>query len=79
MYLVSIDTNLTQDQLTTIYQRRWEVKGYHKSLKQNASMAKSPTKMVATQANHFLTAVLAYVKLEVLKLKCGLGYFRFKA
>lgn len=42
-------------------------------------MGKSPTKTVVTQANHFLAAVLAYLKLEVLKLKCGLGHFRLKA
>ncbi len=79
LYLVSSDTDLTQDQLTTIYQRRWKVEEYHKSLKQNASMGKSPTKTLTTQANHFLAAVLAYTKLEVLKLKCGLGHFRLKA
>ena len=52
---------------------------YHKSLKQNASIAKSPTKTLATQATHFFAAVLAYTKLEVLKLKCGIGHFRLKA
>ncbi|AWM32651.1 hypothetical protein DDQ68_07545 [Hymenobacter nivis] len=63
LYLVSSDTDLTQAQLTTIYQRRWKVEEYHKSLKQNASMGKSPTKTLTTQANHFLAAVLAYIKL----------------
>lgn len=79
LYLVSSDTDLNKVQLTTIYHRRWKAEEYHKSLKQNASMGKSPTKTVATQANHFLAAVLAYLKLEVLKLKCGLGHFRLKA
>lgn len=79
LYLVSSDTDLDQAQLTTIYQRRWRVEEYHKSLKQNASMGKSPTKTLATQATHFLAAVLAYIKLEVLKLKCGIGHFRLKA
>ena len=35
LYLVSSDTDLDQAQLTTIYQRRWKVEEYHKSLKQN--------------------------------------------
>ena len=65
--------------MTTIYQRRWKVEEYHKSLKQNASMGKAPTKTLATQATHFFAAVLAYTKLEVLKLKCGIGHFRLKA
>jgi hypothetical protein len=79
LYLVSSDTDLDQAQLTAIYQRRWKGEQYHKSLKQKASMGKSPTKALATQASHFLAAVLAYTKLEVLKLKCGLGHFRLKA
>ena len=79
LYLVSSDTNLNQAQLTTIYHTRWKVEEYHKSLKQNASMGKSPTKIPDTQANHFFAAILAYTKLEVLKLKCGAGHFRLKA
>ena len=33
LYLVSSDTDLDQAQLTTIYQKRWKVEEYHKSLK----------------------------------------------
>ena len=79
LYLVSSDTELDQAPLTTIYQRRWKVEEYHKSLKQNASMGQSPTKTLPTQATHFFAAVLAYTKLEGLKHKCGLGHFRLKA
>jgi len=42
-------------------------------------MGKSPTKTPATQTTHFFAALLAYGKLEVLKLKHGLGHFRLKA
>ena len=79
LYLVSSDTDLDQAQLTVIYQRRWKVEEYYKSLKKNASMGKSPTKTLATQATHFFAAVLAYTKLEILKLKCGIGHFLLKA
>ena len=41
-------------------------------------MGKSPTKTPNTQANHFFAAILAYTKLGVLKLKCGMGHFRLK-
>ncbi|RZK30312.1 MAG: hypothetical protein EOO63_07060 [Hymenobacter sp.] len=79
LYLVSSDTDLTQAQLTTIYQRRWKVEEYHKSLKQNASMGASPTKTPATQTTYFFAALLAYSKLEILKLKHRVGHFRLKA
>ena len=79
MYLLSSDTSLTGEQLTTIYQRRWKVEEYHKSLKQNTSLTKSPTKTLAVQANHFFASMLAYIKLEALKIKLQLGHFRLKA
>ncbi len=79
LYLVSSDTALDYDQLTTIYQRRWKVEEYHKSLKQNTSMGKSPTKTPDTQANHFFASILAFIKLETLKIKLSLGHFRIKA
>ena len=47
--------------------------------KQAALLRQSPTKNPNTQANHFFAPILAYTKLEVLKLKVGLGHFRLKA
>ena len=43
-FLVSNDLSLTDEQLTTIYKKRWSVEEYHKSLKQNVSIGKSPTR-----------------------------------
>ena len=79
LYLVSSDTNLSWEQMTIIYQKRWKIEEYHKSLKQNASMGKSPTKTIATQANHFFASILAYIKLEKLTRRLGIGHFRLKA
>ena len=79
LYLVSSDTDLDYQQMTTIYKRRWKVEQYHKSLKQNTSMGKSPTETPDTQANHFYASMLAYIKLEALKLKCSVGHFQLKA
>ena len=55
------------------------MEGCHKSLKQNASTSQSLTKTLTTQASHFLTAILACSKREVLKLKCGISHFRLQA
>ena len=78
-YLVSSDTTLDFDGTTAIYQKRWKVEEYHKSLKQNASLAKSPTRTIGTQANHFFASILAFVKLEKIKIKNGLGHFQIMA
>lgn len=79
LYLVSSDLTLTYDEVTTLYQRRWRVEEYHKSLKQNASLAKSPTRTTTTQTNHFFAALCAFVKLEQLKVKTKLNHFALKS
>lgn len=77
-YLVSSDTNLSADQITAIYRKRWNVEPYHKSLKQNASLEKSPTQTVITQSNHLFAALCAYIKLEWLRKATNLNHFALK-
>jgi len=79
LYLVTSDTNLTALQIQTIYQKRWKIEVYHKSLKSNASFSKSPTRTVRTQSNHFFACLWAYVKLETLRLKTKMNHFAMKA
>ena len=78
-YLVSSDSALTYDQMTTIYRKRWNVEPFHKSLKQNASLEKSPTQTVPTQTNHRFAALGGYIKLELLKGSTKLNHFAFKS
>jgi len=73
LYLISSDTNLTYDQITAIYQKRWKVEEYHKSLKQHVSLCKSPTKMVRTQSNHIFSSIYAFFRLEHLSIKSKLN------
>jgi DDE superfamily endonuclease len=78
-YLVSSDTTLSFHALTTTYHERWEVECYHKSLKQNVSLAKSPTQTVTTQTNHFFAALCGFIKLERLKRGTKLNHFALKS
>jgi len=78
LYLVTSDLNLTYPKLTTIYQKRWKVEEYHKSVKSNASFAKSPTRTEITQKSHFCASILAYIKFEVLHLKQNHNHFALK-
>ena len=51
---------------------------FHKSIKQNASLAKSPTKTIRTQCNHLFAAIIAFCKLELLKVKTALNHFAIR-
>ena len=55
------------------------VEEYHKSIKQNTSVAKSPTRTVQTQTNHLFASILAYIKLERLKFANKMSHFALKA
>jgi hypothetical protein len=79
LYLVSSDIGMTYKQIIEIYRKRWNVECYHKSLKQNVSLEKSPTKTVNTQKNHFFASLCGYVKLEMLKFSGKQNHFALKA
>lgn len=77
--LVCSDLTCDGDTVTTIYQKRWQVEVFHKSLKSNAALAKSPTRRVTTQNNHVFMAIYAVFKLECLKIKHKTNHFALRA
>ena len=77
-YLVTSDVTLDASHLTTFYQTRWKVKEYHRSLKQNASLAKSPTRTVKTQTNQSFVARCTFIKLEWLRTRTKLNHYALK-
>jgi hypothetical protein len=79
LYLACSDASLSYEQITTLYKKRWGVEEYHKSVKSNTALAKSPTKIIKTQTNHFVLSIVAYVKLEWLKQRTGNNHFAMKA
>jgi hypothetical protein len=79
MYLVTSDTMCSYEDIVSIYRKRWNVEPYHKSLKQNASLEKSPTHTVVTQTNHLFAALCSYIKLELLRVTTSLNHFALKS
>lgn len=79
LYLVCSDKKVNYQEIITLYQKRWKVEEYHKSLKNNASLSKSPTKTVKTQSNHVFMSLIGYCKLEMMKMQRGLNHFALKA
>lgn len=77
--LVCSDLTCNGDTIATIYQKRWKVEVFHKSLKSNAALAKSPTRRITTQNNHVFMSIYAVFKLECLKLKHKTNHFALRA
>lgn len=78
LYLVSSDTTLSREALLAVYQKRWPVEVFHKSLKQNAALGKAPVRRVWTQNNHVFAALYAVFKLERLKIKQKMNHFALR-
>lgn len=79
LFLVSNNLNYTAPNLFKTYNKRWGIEAFHKSIKQNVGLDKSPTKMAVSQSNHIFAAMLAWIKLEILSQKEQLNHFAFKS
>lgn len=77
--LVCSEITLDGDSVSTIYEKRWKVEEFYKSLKHNVDMAKSPTKTIRTQSNHIFLSIFAFFKLELLKIKHKTNHFALRA
>lgn len=79
LYLVTNDLTADTVSIQTQYARRWKIEEFHKSVKSNAGYARSPAHTVRSQSNHLFLSMLAYSKLEALRLSTSKNHFALKA
>lgn len=79
LYLATSDLSLEYTNLTTIYEKRWKVEEFFRSIKNNAAFAKAPTKTVQTQQAHFTASMIAFIKLERLKVRNNKNHYAMKS
>jgi IS4 transposase len=79
LYLACSNFDCDISRLETIYQKRWNVEVFHKTLKSNTALAKSPTKCIRTQTNHIFMSIYAAFQLECLKLKHQMNHFALRS
>jgi hypothetical protein len=65
--LACSDLNLSYGQITTIYEKRWGIEEYHRTIKSNMGFAKSLTKVMVIETGHFILSIVAYIKSEWLR------------
>ena len=79
LYLACSDLTCEGPAIEAIYQKRWNVEIFHKTLKSHAALAQSPTRRVRTQSNHCFMALYAAGRLESLRVKHRLNHFALRA
>ena len=78
VYLACSDLDCDATVIEAIYQKRWKVEVFHKTLKSNTALAKSPTKCVRTPGNHVFMSIYAAFQLECLNLKLKLNHLALR-
>ena len=78
LYLACSDLDCEATAIETIYHKRWSVEVFHKTLKSNTGLAKSPTKTIRTQTNHIFMSIYAAFQLECLKIKHKINHFALR-
>ena len=78
IYLVTNDLTADSVCMQTQYARRWKVEEFHKSSKSNVGYGDSPAHTVRTQSNHLFLVMLAFVKLEALRVSTKKNHFALK-
>ena len=79
LYLACSDLDCDGTAIETIYKKRWKVEVFHKTLKSNTGLAKSPTKCIRTQSNHIFMSIYGAFQLECLKLKHKVNHFALRS
>jgi hypothetical protein len=78
LFLACSDLSLNGERIIKIYPKRWRIEEYHKSIKSNLGLEKSPTRTARTQNNHIFASLCAFAKLESLSFKHHLNHFALK-
>ncbi|PKM10004.1 MAG: IS701 family transposase [Gammaproteobacteria bacterium HGW-Gammaproteobacteria-3] len=79
LYLACSDLTCDAAGIEAIYQKRWSVEVFHKTLKSNVGLAKSPTQCIRTQSNHVFMAIYAAFQLEYLHLTHKMNHFALRS
>ena len=78
LYLAGSDLDGEGETIKAIYQKRWKVETFHKTLKGNAALAKSPGKTVRTQSNHCFMAIYSACRLEWISVTHQMNHFALR-
>ena len=78
LYLVCSELDCDGETIEAIYHRRWRVETFHKTLKSNAALGRSPTKTVRTQSNHVFMSIYSVCRLEWLSVRHQINHFALR-
>lgn len=79
LYLITNELGADAAQMQQTYALRWKIEEFYKSIKSNTGYAASPAHRVRSQSNHLYLSMVAFIKLEAVKVLTRLNHFALKA
>ncbi|TLD39866.1 MAG: hypothetical protein JETT_3869 [Candidatus Jettenia ecosi] len=80
IYLASSDLTLTDyDTFTEHFHQRWKIEEFHRGIKQTTGIEKRYSTLATSQLTHILASFLAFLKLEIRRIKEHISWYEQKA
>ncbi len=79
LFLLCSELNCDDELIQAVYKKRWNVELFHKNLKSNAAITRSPAHTIKTQSNHQFLSIYTVFRLETLSLKLKMNKFELRA
>lgn len=77
-YLATNDINIKASDIKDVAAKRWKVEEFHRGLKQTVGIEKCQARNQRSQRNHIFCSILAFVALEVKRIKTGVTWYETK-
>ena len=79
-YLATSDlTLLHYDDFIAHFQHRWKIEEFHRGIKQTTGIEKCYSTLASSQKTHIFASFIAFIKLEVRRLKEHISWYEQKA
>jgi hypothetical protein len=78
LYLISNDLTADAASIKTYYAKRWKIEEFYKAVKSNLGYPCSPAHGVRSQSNHLFLSMLAFIKMETLRMPLKTNQFALK-
>lgn len=79
-YLCTNDLALTgYEQLSTLAKMRWRIEEFHRGIKQTTGIEKCYSTKARSQLTHIFACFVAFINMEIVRLKTGVSWYEQKA
>ncbi len=79
-YLATSDLNLLDyDDFVSHFQQRWKIEEFHRGIKQTTGIEKCYSTLASSQKTHIFASFVAFIKLEIRRLKEHISWYEQKA